>query len=80
MKNTSTLTVTPIQDHYQVALREIPTGYFCLYRGHLCIVGYESLIYVGEDASELMVDHDDFEWDDPCIPVDAELSYSVVTG
>ena len=80
MKNTSTLTVTPIRDHYQVALREIPTGHFCLYRGRLCIVGYESLIYVGEDTSELVGDNGDFDWDDYCIPVDAELTYSVVTG
>lgn len=80
MKNTSTLTITPIQDHYQVTLQEIPTGCFCLYRGHLCIVGYDCLFYVGEDTEELSGERGDFDWVDLCTPVDAKVSYSVITA
>ena len=76
---TSTVTVTLLQPHYQVALRDIPTGSFCLFHNQLYLVGYESLMAVGEDVAELIAEDGDFDWDDPCIPVDAKVSYSVVT-
>ena len=76
---TSTVTVTPLQSHYQVTLRDIHCGSFCLYHDQLYLVGYESLVAVGADMAELIADNGDFCWDDPCTPVDAEVSYSVVT-
>ena len=76
---TSTVTVTPLQFPYRVTLRDIPCGSFCLYHDQLYLVGYETLVAVGADMAELIADNGDFCWDDTCTPVNAEVSYSVVT-